>query len=88
MWTNLYFSKQQHKNYIPPCYRWYKTQAGAKNAKYWDRFLTSDIYVKTINLDKRHYSVLLTEADIESWYRRVAVTFDYEPTPVSGPGDF
>lgn len=88
MWTNLYFSRQQHKNYIPPRYRWYKTQAGAKNARSWDKDLVSDIFIKTINLDKRHSSVLLTEADFGSWYRRVAVIFDNEPTLVSGPGDF
>lgn len=88
MWTNLYFSRQQHKNYIPPHYRWYKTKAGARNARSWDKALTSDIYIKTINLDKRHSSVLLSEADVGGWYRRVSVTFDYEPTFISGPDDF
>lgn len=88
MWTNLYFSRQYHKNYVPLRYRWYKTQAGAKNARSWDKALSSDIYVKTINLDKRHSSVLLTEADVGGWYRKVTVFFDNESTLVSGPGDF
>lgn len=87
MWTNLYFSRQYHKNYIPPCYRWYKTQAEAKNAKCWDKALSSDIYVKTINLDKKHSSVLLTK-DHVGGYRKLVVIFDNEPTLVSGPGDF